>query len=168
MRHLLRCILLMIMVMGFSVSVCSAGMPRGDIAIGGVTVGTSLDYVEQIYGKPTASYYGEGDYMYGKTIIYNYNQMFVVYAASKGNQNRKIFSIICREKGLSTPGGLAVGMKFAIAKKIYGSPLSVNKNTTVNPVDGCRAYQYNSGSINMQFSVDKEGIIRQIVIYSGV
>ena len=167
MHRIKKSIFLLLAILCISTTTCFAyGIPRNDMAIGGVTLGTSLDYVKQIYGSPTSSYYEEGDYMTGKIAVYSYNQMFVIYAGTKNHPEGRVYSVICRDKGLSTPAGFAVGMKFDIVKKIYGYPNETKY--PINPVEGCRHYEYNTGSYNMQFAIDSNKIIRQIVVYSGV
>ncbi len=145
----------------------STRFPRSDMAIGGISLGGSIQYVEQIYGAPTKSYIDldMSDYSHGKTVAYNYNDKFIVYA---GNSGQHIDSIICRESGLSMPGGIAVGMKYSIVKKIYGGGRHLEDDFIVQKIDKTNSYAYNAGTWNLQFSVDSEGIIRQIVIYSGV
>ena len=115
---------------------------KEEMSIGGIQIGSSLDYVEQIYGQPTNKRASSGsslDYMeqiYGQPtnkqasidhggIIDNYNNLFVI-TAHKLNGTTFVDSIICREGNLSTPSGFAVGTPFAnvIAKYPKGSLLT--------------------------------------------
>lgn len=166
MHRIKKSLFLLLAILCISTTTCFASIPRTDMAIGGVTLGSSLNYVKQIYGPPTSFYYEDGDYITGKIAVYSYNQMFVIYARTRNQPAGMIDSIICRDKGLSTPAGFAVGMNFDIVKKIYGYPYE--SKYPVNPVSGCKHYGYNNGSYNMEFAVDSKKIIRQIVVYSGV
>lgn len=171
MFRILKSIIMIVMFLFICMTTSFASIPRNDMVIGGITIGSSLDYVEQVYGSPNELYYGDGDWLTGQSLTYKYvngNNLFKVVAGTKGNSNRRVYSIVCRERGLYTPKGLSVGMNFNEVKKIYGNGTSLKKNMVVLPIDKCRYYEYNSGSNSMQFTVDSNNIIRQIAIVSGV
>ncbi|OUO40974.1 hypothetical protein B5F82_02735 [Megamonas hypermegale] len=169
MSKILKSTIITVLFLFICMATSFASIPRSDMVIGGITMGSSLDYVEQVYGLPNKSYYGEGDWITGESLIYEYvngNNLFKVVAGTKGNFNRIVYSITCREKGLSTPSGLSVGMNFSEVKKLYGKGSAIKKDMAVSPIDKCSYYEYNSGSNIMQFAVDSDGIIRQIVIFN--
>ncbi|WP_196590536.1 hypothetical protein [Pectinatus frisingensis] len=97
----------------------------------GGNIGTSLDYVEQIYGQPTkqstGTYHNEVQY-----ITYDYNDLFSVnayYTLNGFNSGTYVDGIVCREGNLSTPSGFAVGMPFKnVTAKYPKSRLMTNLN----------------------------------------
>lgn len=165
MQRVKKSLFLLLAILCISTTTCFAGnIPRHDIAIGGISYGTSMNYVKQIYGTPTKITYADGEWHTGKLIAYNYNDKFIVEGVVKNNT---VDFIVCREKGLSTPGGLAVGMKYDIAKKIYGEGQRLDLIKGYHQ-DGYKHYSYGSFGINMELVVDKQGIINEIKIYSGL
>lgn len=164
MHRIKKSIFLLLAILCISTTTCFAyGIPRNDMAIGGIAYGTSMDYVKQIYGTPTKITYADGEWHTGKLIVYNYNDKFIVSGSVRTNT---VVSIVCTEKGLSTPGGLAVGMKYDIVKKIYGNGGRMDL-LVKRPSDGYKYYYYSNATNEIQFIVDKQGIIQKIFIYNA-
>ena len=159
----IKILCLSIIITCISIVTCFASpFPRYDIAIGGIGIGTSMDYVKQVYGEPSSISYGY-EYPYGDTVTYNYNDLLEITGAIRTGD---VYAISCKEKRLSTPGGIAVGMKYGIVKKIYGIGRRLDLNSYFKD-DGYKHYEYNYGPRNIVFVVN-DGIIRKINIYSGI
>ena len=131
-------------------------MPESEFYIGGITVGQTLDYVEQIYGKPGKI----DDQGYFQT--YNYNDLFVVKA--KLNQGYKVCSVAIYEKGLTTPSGFTADMPYSEVTKKYGVGHEVKfKGEGIEAkLKGCKDFTYFCNNKQMVFLVDKKGIIKAI------
>ena len=127
-----------------------------EINIGGIGIGTSLDYVKQVYGQPTEqknyrNYLGQG-------IEYNYNNLFIVDAAIKQNGDTYVSYITCKAGNLKTPSGFAVGTPYKNVTDKYSKFSMIEKN-------GFKIYTHFNGALYMEFKVDKQGLIKEITCY---
>ena len=131
-------------------------IPKSELNIGGINPGQDINYVEQVYGKPT-KIDDEGFFQ-----TYNYNDKFIVKA--KLNKGYKVTSVASYEKGLKMPGGVMVGMPYADVVKKYGKVNGAKfKGTGVEAqFKGCTEYTYYSGDQQAVFIVDKKGIVQGI------
>lgn len=81
-----------------------AAIPDSEFAIGGITIGSSADYVQSIYGEPTHISdkvpNAEGGYSYS----YAYGSSFYIFFDANTNVVTGIFSTA--NNGLTTPAGL--------------------------------------------------------------
>ncbi|MBQ7704534.1 MAG: hypothetical protein IJT73_03775 [Selenomonadaceae bacterium] len=97
----------------FGNNFCSASMPRSEMYLGGLTFGSSSDYMVELYGLPDTN---ERGVEYLSTCKYG-SGVEIGYLADQ----HKIFSIIVRENnGWTTPAGLAVGMNREKIFDLYG------------------------------------------------
>lgn len=98
-----RLILSVFSLLIVSISTVFAAIPDSEFAIGGITIGSSADYVQAIYGEPTHISdkvpNAEGGYSYS----YAYGSSFYIFFDANTN-----FSTA--NNGLTTPAGLTVGM----------------------------------------------------------
>lgn len=147
-----------------SVSSVSFALPHtideSELYIGGIGIGTSLDYVEKIYGEPTSkepfkNYLGTG-------ITYNYNDFFLVSALYTKSNNTYVNYITCKESILSTPSGFAVGVPYAKVTEKYGKVSILTPEITKNLNKNYIYYEHYIGLLFMRFAVDKNGIIQEI------
>lgn len=103
-----RLILSIFSLLIVSISTVFAAIPDSEFAIGGVTIGSSADYVQSIYGEPTHISdkvpNAEGGYSYS----YAYGSSFYIFFDANTNVVTGIFSTAIN--GLTTPAGLTVGM----------------------------------------------------------
>ena len=124
-------------------------------ALGGITVGSSANYIKSICGEPKEI---KTDYdksknltfvtwYYGDTFQIRFVNETVASLTSSGNN------------GLTTPDGVGVGMKKSVMRSTYGKPAQVDKYNS-------RAiYSYNvDNRFNMLFLV-RNGIISEIRIF---
>ncbi len=116
-KKILSAILLSVFVAGSSYA-----MPTSEMAIGGVTPGSPLSYVESIYGSPDRT----------ENIVNNQHRQYEAYwgkgykmkVLSNGNVNE---ITTYANNGLGTPAGLAVGQNIQVMYDLYGSPTDTNK-----------------------------------------
>lgn len=103
-----RLILSVFSLLIVSISTVFAAIPDSEFAIGGITIGSSADYVQSIYGEPTHISdkvpNAEGGYSYS----YAYGSSFYIFFDANTNVVTGIFSTAIN--GLTTPAGLTVGM----------------------------------------------------------
>lgn len=94
-------------------SVCFAEVPASELALGGINLGASSEYVKSIYGEPTS--YDKGN---GTALIYNYNGTFKIMFAGI-NHEYMYWLETTANNGITTPSGVAVGMNVSVLDK-YG------------------------------------------------
>ncbi len=111
-KKILTAIILSAFVL-FGNNFCSASMPRNEMFLGGLTFGSTSDYMIEIYGLPDTN---ERGVEYLSTCKYG-SGVEIGYLSDQ----HKIFTIIVRENnGWTTPAGLSVGMTFDKAVELYG------------------------------------------------
>lgn len=92
-------------------AICFAEIPKDEVALGGINLGATPEYVKSIYGEPTS--YDRG---YGDSIIYNYNGTFkVMFSGGK----YMYWMETTANNGITTPSGIAVGMDASVLSQ-YG------------------------------------------------
>lgn len=126
-------------------------IPEKELSIGGITVGQNLNYVEQIYGKPS-KIINDGTFK-----IYNYNDRFIV----KGKSN-KICSVAIYEKGIATPSGFTGETPYKTVKDQYGDG---HKLKYKGELKDCKEdYTYFCNDKQIVFIVNKKNIIKGICV----
>ena len=139
---------------------------EAEINIGGIGIGTSLDYVEEIYGPPTKKESFK-NYM-GTGVVYNYKDLFLISALYTKRNTTYVDSIICREGNLKTPSGFAVGTDYADVLKKYGKVPPLPADHVTNYKKEYQYYQYPCGALGMIFVVDSKNIIQEIRCYIDI
>lgn len=118
------------MLMGTTVF---ASIPDSEFSLGGITVGSSADYVKSLYGEPDkdsgvrigpdGKYY---EYIYRSSLRIefdvNYNTITGVYVTANN--------------GFSTPAGITVGMNADVITKLYGEPFKNDRGILSYHEDG--------------------------------
>ena len=82
-------------------------------ALGGITIGSKIDYVSSIYGEPNKIIEhddGAVEWYYGDTFQINFVDGRATFVCSSG------------PNGLNTPDDVGVGMKARRATKVFGRP----------------------------------------------
>jgi hypothetical protein len=162
----------MISVLLLTGTVCAHGtISETEMNIGGINIGASLDYVEQIYRQPTKK--STVTYRNGvQYITYDYNALFSVnaYCTLNGfNGGTYVDGIVCREDNSSTPSGFAVGMPFKnVTAKYPKSRLMTNPQWVYGYRKDYAYYEYEYFAEMLIFAVDKHGIIKEIQCISNV
>nr|DAK26700.1 MAG TPA: CAP-associated protein [Caudoviricetes sp.] len=154
-----RILLLLVAVTFLMMQTCLAAapwkeIPKEDIAIGGVNLGATRDYVESVYGKPDSVEHkdlncGEIIHLeinrYGTSffVTYDLDTTRVVEVKSTGNN------------GLKVPAGFAVGDNISDVRKYYnGAGFSRKKNEQHYTADWY---------LNLHFEADSKGKIKEII-----
>ena len=104
---------------------CQATMPRSEIFLGSLTVGSTVDEMKRIYGEPQKGYtwgYENAEYMaiYGNNVMVN-----------SFNFRSKVMAIhITANNGWRTPAGISVGTNIQRVFDLYGQPDYIKANST--------------------------------------
>ena len=110
----MRALVIALMMM-FLTADCSAAkvIDTDRAALGGIAIGSKVDYVRSIYGDPDkakALENGAVEWYYGDTFMIRFADERAVFVCSSGNN------------GLNTPDNVGVGMKSKRARKVFGRP----------------------------------------------
>lgn len=142
--------------------ICSAEIAQDRIGIGGVGFGSSMEYVNSIYGEPTNVDYGAVDWggQRVRAIKAKYGGRYTVVFV--GNEQSAV-DIISTSTSFATPDGVTVGMSADELSGIYGDADSVRT------AYGGTLYGYigklDSGDYSMlEFDV-RDGVITEIEIH---
>ncbi len=150
----LRFFSILVLIMILNISICSAKVFNADqAAIGGISVGSSTEYIKGIYGEPTKIRFDENTqgtetetqtWYYGDTFHIDFVNGTAACITTSGNN------------GLTTPDGVTVGMEKKKMTSKYGRPENTDKY-------GNRAiYTYQAvNGVSMVF-VARDGIISEI------
>ena len=102
---------------------CQATMPRSEMFLGSLTIGSTVDEMKRIYGEPQKGYtwgYENANYM----SIYGNNVMIDSWRS-------KIVGIhITANNGWKTPAGISVGTNIQRVFDLYGQPDYIKANST--------------------------------------
>ena len=126
---------------------------RADIAIGGISLGATENYVRSIYGEPDKISYDSNSRRAGpinrKTFRYG-TSFFVVF----DTDNNAVWEVKSTgNNGLKTPVGFTVGMNLSEVRKYYGQGRGDENHLA-----------YNANWHNIMFTA-KNGKITEIRIY---
>lgn len=135
-------------LMTFVGSTCLARIDADQVAIGGITLGSTMDYVESIYGSPSANF------RRSFIIHHEYGQSFAM-----DSYNGYVTRVITTgHNGIATPGGVLVGMPADVLNDVYG------KADAVSHSQGITIYHYRgSGTSNvLMFFINSNGVISEI------
>ena len=149
----LKSLLLLICFLCLNISICLAAkvFSADQAAIGGISVGSSTEYIKGIYGEPNSIRVDENSqnantqtWYYGDTFHIDFINGLASCVVTSGNN------------GLSTPAGVTVGMKKKAITSNYGSPKTTDKY-------GNRAiYTYQAADGTGIVFVIRDGIISEI------
>lgn len=130
-------------------------IPEEDIAVGGINLGTTRDYVQSVYGEPDNI--ERKNLNYGSEIIHleinRYGtSFFVTYDL---DTNRVVEVKSTGNNGLKVPAGFAVGDNISDVRKYYnGAGFSRKKNEQHYTADWY---------LNLHFEADSKGKIKEII-----
>ncbi|MBQ9572940.1 MAG: hypothetical protein IJR22_06070 [Acidaminococcaceae bacterium] len=117
-KKIANAVMVLVLTAGFSS--CEARIPLEDMVIGGVGVGTHINYVKQVYGEPSAvkQHKAEVDSDIRNPMEYSYGKTFTLYA-----DGSIVYSVSSTgNNGLKTSKGITVGMPYSNVVKAYGKP----------------------------------------------
>ena len=134
-------------------------MPRTAMYIGGIGSGCTVGYVKSVYGEPADKDWFEGEGVRVVTLIYS-DTFKVMARTSRSNpadeDDMIVSGFTCTAPSLQTPFSVSVGMPFT---KVSGKFGPGRKSTNQQ---GEEFHYYTSGGVEMDFYVDKNGIIWKI------
>ena len=135
-------------------------IPREEIALGGIFVGASPEYVKSVYGEPTQSESGY-DTMGYPTITYTYNDTFKVRFYHGADWWAGVVETTANN-GIGTPAGVRVGMPASVLDKYYGKAVLDRHNGRL-----IKSYEGSTGqSTYLDFDI-ANGKIVSIRIFGG-
>ena len=139
-------------------AVCHAAgyIPKEDVALGGVTLGATEDYVSGIYGEPDDITYKTTG-AFGKMKTFRYGDSFFVTFG-----NGKVIEISSdADNGISTPAGFTVGTPLSDVKDRYRGAGYESKDK-----QGKRFIRYSpEWGVYLMFREGKKGQVGSIGIY---
>jgi len=125
-------------------AIASAEIPPSEVALGGVPLGASPEYLKSVYGEPTR-YERQND-----SVIYNYNNTFRVMFA---NGKYMYWLETTANNGIGTPSGVRVGMPESVLDQ-YGETYYTRQEGNVTT----KAY-WARGRIVLEFRIINGKII---------
>jgi len=154
-----KILLLTICCMIVFIGTVMASVPASELAIGGIGIGASGSYVRSVYGNPD----DVKSYSWGE--IWKYGSFELVFEKDTVLSLKSVGN-----NGLSTPAGLAVGMKIGTAYDLYGKADYQGKEQTelVRHPKGCD-YHYIFRSSNQMLMIlyTKNDVINAMEIKQG-
>lgn len=133
-------------------------MDRRQIALGGITIGTTKAAVRHIYGTPTSVEENGLLYIYGTSFKIWFNP-----GSERGLTEAGAYTIVTTaNNGIATPRGVTVGMTPKTLDNIYGAADRVEDNH-----DGSTDYEYWDKDYHatvLCFRV-RDDVIRSIICY---
>lgn len=127
---------------------------ESDIALGGIQIGATENYVKRIYGEPNDTNY-DSNGVRGNLKIYNYGGSFFISFAN----GKVVEAKTTANNGIATPPGFTVGTPISRVENYYGA----NKGFAKKRGEYCR---YNAKWLNVSYEADSKGKINLIRIYS--
>ena len=151
--------LILLGVMFFCTSICSAQIADNRFFLGGLTVGSQMSDAIKIYGFPNKTknaydpMHDVFDHYWGNGSLW----------ISEGNDGTIHRIFINADNGIATIDGVKVGMNPNVIFKVYGK-----SDLTYNDDAGTKYYVYSKkGNVDLQFAV-KNGKIFAISLHSSV
>ena len=129
-----KCILFLLLALLLPASLCAAAeVPEEDVAIGGIRIGSTISYVESIYGEPNRierpggwNSFPDNPKVYG--IHYSYGSSVVMRFRA---DNETLYAMeVTEDNGFQTPRGIHVGSTRADIIRAYNEGESTTKMYT--------------------------------------
>lgn len=157
MKKLLIAVTLIISLM-FSAN--AFALSKNQVALGGIPLDASLEYVNSIYGHPKhidggriwVSHYGNG------FLVYSSSRPYIGNSKYKPGVNYVDQVLVNQNNGIATPDGAYVGMKENVIQSLYGDAFR-----TFTKEGGIKVYWYFAGTELLEFEA-KGGVVTQIRI----
>ena len=123
-----RILILTWMMVLFTLNVCFAALPDSEFAIGGLTLGSTEEQVQSVYGEPNSRRVsevgipGSGQY----DVRYTYGDSVTIIF----HEGHLTSLIVTRANGWTTPSGIGIGTSLSALLNTYGKPTRTSgKNT---------------------------------------
>lgn len=161
-----RVLFIMAMVMLLVTQFCLAkpvgDIPKEDIAIGGISFGSTMEYVRSIYGEPDEIYRKNGkEYEPQSLIQWVYGDSFSITFDANDNRAYQIKST--GRNGLEIPIGVAVGGNIFTVSNYYGED-----NSYFVCDDKEYTLRLRSNNIYMMIKASRDAEITSIYIYPAI
>lgn len=152
-----KCILFLLLALLLPSSLCAAAeVPEKDVAIGGIRIGSTISYVESIYGEPDRierpggwNSFPDNPKVYG--IHYYYGSSVVMRFRA---DNETLYAMeVTEDNGFQTPHGIHVGSTRADIIRAYNEGESTTK---------MYAYAYGSVKERLSIRLDDSDRVRSI------
>ena len=159
MKHVSRIWVLALVFTFCLIAACSAFkspiyVGDSEFSIGGIRLGSTMNYVESVYGPPTKSELVRETGAMGRTIRWTYGTTFIMEFSKDMNGDYSTYMVkTTGNNGLKTPSGFTVGQPIWRIQDKYGAALSKSDNNY-----GLAA----SWPVRMNFKTDKKGRITEI------
>lgn len=135
-------------------------IPDDQFALGGVKIGTSMEYVMSVYGNPLETNniaHPEEDSLYKSLTYYRYgDKKFPLVLGTVTGSDAVRYIRTDANNGWNPPSGITVGMKDSDVEKAYGKPDEVDSMDK-----GKKAYYYfnSSGTEFLAFGFENHKVI---------
>ena len=148
-------ILLMVsMLTLLAIGTCSASIKADEVALGGLPYDSSLEYIEQIYGKPVSnSTTGSHPLWKGVITTLKYGDSVVLTM----RDDKLIHADCYADNGWATPELIVVGSTKKLVEKTYGEPDSKTKDSWYYASD-------TDNTLGIKFVFGKDDEVRSIHI----
>ena len=140
---------------------CSASIPPDEVALGGISYGSSVDYVREIYGSPERNIVNEKSPLFtGYLNRYYYGNSFSILFRNGSALRLETTA----KNGIKTPSGISVGSDESLVIDAYGD--CDEKRTAIYGKVVSRYYHIDDNkNIGLKFNFDSKGIVTSI--YAG-
>lgn len=122
----------------FSIGKCFASISEDQVSLGGISIGSSTEYVKSIYGYPDTEEVNYNHPLFtGRVDVYTYGNSFKITFAD----NQVVHIYTAANNGIGTPAGITVGMTSSTLTNVYGAADSIHNgnyfyHTSNNPYKG--------------------------------
>lgn len=114
-----------LMIMMTCVSSAAGRISMSEVSLGGISIGSSMDYVRSVYGEPTKIKTESTPYQ--SWSYYRYGDSVEIAVLDNDNTVHKIQ--VTANNGFATPAGVTVGMDRKTLYSVYGKPMSSNSTS---------------------------------------
>lgn len=120
------CLTIIFAVM-FSIIGFAHSMPSSELAVGGISLGSTLGYVKSVYGEPAqtenfsfpigSSRMYRATYVYGPLLTISGR---ILSSSPPEEQEYAVYEVALQANNLSTPSGITVGMPYSKVVALFG------------------------------------------------
>jgi len=148
-------------------SICFAGPETGDIpkeelALGGITLGATEDYVKKIYGNPTNVTYDYGDFENAHRKTFDYGGTFKITFSN----DKVLEAETTANNGIKTPSGFSVGSRVSDVMNYYNRVGTPGSNGAVGGRSTDMIRYDHKWYMNLVFHTNSNGQVTKIKILS--
>lgn len=135
------------MVGTVSADVYRGSVPATEATLGGIRLGSSVEYMYQVYGSPTERFWAKS-YMNQRELFFRYGNGFYILPGRSTIQ--ELYTD--RNNGIATPAGITVGVPKTTVEYLYGEADYMNSGRV-------RYYTTEGKAIDITYGLDTNGIL---------